>query len=167
MFLQGCKVLISHYTNDISPTVAPALNLRMRGVTEHTIDLEWEGSVLMTDYLVTYVATSPGGVQLEIRVPGNTTTCSIPDLEPGIEYNINVYAVLNNVISAPTNTQVSTCEYNRQPFSITILFGTLLKSSTKSNFFCLGFLSGVNLGTTTYRHPLSTYHTSSFTGKWS
>lgn len=120
MFLQGCKVLISHYTNDISPTVAPALNLRMRGVTEHTIDLEWEGSVLMTDYLVTYVATSPGGVQLEIRVPGNTTTCSIPDLEPGIEYNINVYAVLNNVISAPTNTQVSTCEYNRQPFSIII-----------------------------------------------
>uniref|UniRef100_A0AAZ3QLL2 Janusin n=1 Tax=Oncorhynchus tshawytscha TaxID=74940 RepID=A0AAZ3QLL2_ONCTS len=29
-------------------------------------------------------------------------------LEPGIEYNINVYAVLNNIISVPANAQVST-----------------------------------------------------------
>uniref|UniRef100_A0A674CBA5 Tenascin R (restrictin, janusin) n=1 Tax=Salmo trutta TaxID=8032 RepID=A0A674CBA5_SALTR len=96
------------FAGDDCSLVAPDLNLHVRGVTERTIDLEWEGSVLMTDYLVTYVATSPGGVQLEIRVPGNTTTCSIPDLEPGIEYNINVYAVLNNVISVPANAQVST-----------------------------------------------------------
>uniref|UniRef100_A0A8C8FJH4 Tenascin R (restrictin, janusin) n=1 Tax=Oncorhynchus tshawytscha TaxID=74940 RepID=A0A8C8FJH4_ONCTS len=96
------------FAGDDCSLVAPDLNLRVRGVTERTIDLEWEGSVLMTDYLVTYVATSPGGVQLEIRVPGNTTTCSIPDLEPGIEYNINVYAVLNNIISVPANAQVST-----------------------------------------------------------
>ncbi|CAB1317534.1 unnamed protein product [Coregonus sp. 'balchen'] len=120
MVLQGCKVLISHYVNYVSPTVAPALNLRVRGVTERTIDLEWEGSVLMTDYLVTYMATSPGGVQLEIRIPGNTTTCSIPDLEPGIEYNINVYAVLNNVISVATNAQVST-------------YGLLFKSITETS----------------------------------
>ncbi|XP_035643968.1 tenascin-R isoform X3 [Oncorhynchus keta] len=105
---EGFCVCQDGFAGEDCSAVAPALNLRMRGVTEHTIDLEWEGSVLMTDYLVTYVATSPGVVQLEIRIPGNTTTCSIPDLEPGIEYNINVYAVLNNVISAPTNIQVST-----------------------------------------------------------
>ncbi|CAB1326204.1 unnamed protein product [Coregonus sp. 'balchen'] len=79
----------------------------------------------MTDYLVTYVATSAGGVQLEIRVPGNTTTCSIPDLEPGIEYNINVYAVLNNVISVPANAQVSTYLSNPD--------GLLFKSITETS----------------------------------
>ncbi|XP_014046093.2 tenascin-R isoform X3 [Salmo salar] len=122
---EGFCVCQDGFAGEDCSAVAPALNLRMRGVTEHTIDLEWEGSVLMTDYLVTYVATSPGGVQLEIRIPGNTTTCSIPDLEPGIEYNINVYAVLNNVISAPTNTQVSTYLSNPD--------GLLFKSITETS----------------------------------
>uniref|UniRef100_A0A8C8LQU6 Tenascin-R n=1 Tax=Oncorhynchus tshawytscha TaxID=74940 RepID=A0A8C8LQU6_ONCTS len=122
---EGFCVCQDGFVGEDCSAVAPALNLRMRGVTEHTIDLEWEGSVLMTDYLVTYVATSPGGVQLEIRIPGNTTTCSIPDLEPGIEYNINVYAVLNNVISAPTNTQVSTYLSNPD--------GLLFKSITETS----------------------------------
>ncbi|XP_070974335.1 tenascin-R [Oncorhynchus clarkii lewisi] len=122
---EGFCVCQDGFAGEDCSAVAPALNLRMRGVTEHTIDLEWERSVLMTDYLVTYVATSPGGVQLEIRIPGNTTTCSIPDLEPGIEYNINVYAVLNNVISAPTNTQVSTYLSNPD--------GLLFKSITETS----------------------------------
>uniref|UniRef100_A0A8C7MP63 Tenascin-R n=1 Tax=Oncorhynchus kisutch TaxID=8019 RepID=A0A8C7MP63_ONCKI len=122
---EGFCVCQDGFAGEDCSAVAPALNLRMRGVTEHTIDLEWEGSVLMTDYLVTYVATSPGGVQLEIRIPGNTTTCSIRDLEPGIEYNINVYAVLNNVISAPTNTQVSTYLSNPD--------GLLFKSITETS----------------------------------
>ncbi|XP_029479585.1 tenascin-R [Oncorhynchus nerka] len=122
---EGFCVCQDGFAGEDCSAVAPALNLRMRGVTEHTIDLEWEGSVLMTDYLVTYVATSPGGVQLEIRIPGNTTTCSIPDLEPGIEYNINVYAVLNNVISAPTNIQVSTYLSNPD--------GLLFKSITETS----------------------------------
>lgn len=85
-------------------------NLRVRGVTERTIDLEWEGSAVLTDYLVTYAPASPGGVQLDIRLPGNVTSCTVADLEPGIEYNVNVYAVLDKVISAPVSTQVSTCE---------------------------------------------------------
>uniref|UniRef100_A0A673YSQ6 Tenascin R (restrictin, janusin) n=1 Tax=Salmo trutta TaxID=8032 RepID=A0A673YSQ6_SALTR len=122
---EGFCVCQDGFAGEDCSAVAPVLNLRMRGVTEHTIDLEWEGSVLMTDYLVTYVATSPGGVQLEIRIPGNTTTCTIPDLEPGIEYNINVYAVLNNVISAPTNTQVSTYLSNPD--------GLLFKSITETS----------------------------------
>ena len=66
---------------------------------------------MLTDYLVTYTPSGPGGIQLEVRLPGNTTAYSIQDLEPGMEYNINVYAVLNNTISVPTNTIVSTCEY--------------------------------------------------------
>lgn len=37
------------------------MNLRVRGVTDHSIDLEWEGSVVLTDFLVTYTPNSPGG----------------------------------------------------------------------------------------------------------
>ncbi len=95
------------------------MNLRVRGVSENTIDLEWEGPVILTDYLITYAPTTPGGVQLEIRVPGNVTNTTIKGLEPGLEYNINVYAVIDNIISAPMNTLVSTCE-------CTSLLGALL-----------------------------------------
>uniref|UniRef100_A0AAY5KWU3 Tenascin R (restrictin, janusin) n=1 Tax=Esox lucius TaxID=8010 RepID=A0AAY5KWU3_ESOLU len=113
------------FAGDDCSAVAPALNLRIRGVTERTIDLEWDVSALTTDYLVTYVTTSPGGVQLEIRVPGNTTACTIPDLEPGVEYNINLYAVVDNVISVPANVQVSTYLSNPN--------GLLFKSITETS----------------------------------
>ncbi|XP_041960726.1 tenascin-R isoform X3 [Alosa sapidissima] len=104
----GFCVCQEGFTGDDCASVASPLNLQVRGVTERTIDLEWEGSVVLTDYLITYVPTSPGGVQLEIRVPGNVTNGTIKELEPGIEYTINVYAVLNNVISVPVTAQVST-----------------------------------------------------------
>uniref|UniRef100_A0A8C9WI42 Tenascin R (restrictin, janusin) n=1 Tax=Scleropages formosus TaxID=113540 RepID=A0A8C9WI42_SCLFO len=96
------------FVGDDCSLVAPPVNLRVLDITEHSIELDWEGSIVLTDYLVTYAPTSPGGVQLEIRVPGNLTSCAIPELEPGIEYNINVYAVLNNLISVPLSAQVST-----------------------------------------------------------
>ncbi|KAJ4936685.1 hypothetical protein JOQ06_001272 [Pogonophryne albipinna] len=91
-----------------SISVAPAMNVKIRGVTDRTIDVEWEGSVVLTDFLVTYTPSSPGGVQLEIRIPGNTTTCTISGLEAGIEFNINVFAVINNSISVPASITVST-----------------------------------------------------------
>ncbi|MEQ2222966.1 hypothetical protein ILYODFUR_031928 [Ilyodon furcidens] len=84
------------------------MNLNTRGVTDRTIELEWEGSVMVTDFLVTYTPTSPGGVQLEIRLPGNTTSWIITGLEAGIEYNINVFAVINNSISVPSSITVWT-----------------------------------------------------------
>ncbi|RXN20768.1 tenascin-R isoform X1 [Labeo rohita] len=96
------------YTGDDCTSVSPPMNLQVRGVSENTIDLEWEGPVILTDYLITYAPTTPGGVQLEIRVPGNVTNTTIKGLEPGLEYNINVYAVIDNIISAPMNTLVST-----------------------------------------------------------
>lgn len=86
------------------------MNLRVRGLTERTIDIEWDGSSVITDYLITYVPTSPGGVQLELRVQGNVTSTTISKLEPGLEYNINVYTVIDDVISVPVSTVVSTCE---------------------------------------------------------
>lgn len=37
------------------------MNLKVRGVTDQTIELEWEGSVVLTDFLVTYTPSTPGG----------------------------------------------------------------------------------------------------------
>lgn len=37
------------------------MNLKVRGVTDRSIDLEWEGSVVLTDFLVTYTPSSAGG----------------------------------------------------------------------------------------------------------
>ncbi|XP_015210854.2 tenascin-R isoform X2 [Lepisosteus oculatus] len=104
---EGMCVCDEGYVGEDCSSVAPPMNLRVVGITEHTIDLEWDGFVVVTDYLITYVPTSPGGVQMELRVPGNTTSTTIKELEPGIEYNINVYAVLIDMLSVPVNIQVS------------------------------------------------------------
>uniref|UniRef100_A0A3Q1F6H9 Tenascin R (restrictin, janusin) n=1 Tax=Acanthochromis polyacanthus TaxID=80966 RepID=A0A3Q1F6H9_9TELE len=105
---EGFCVCQDGFAGDDCNSVAPAMNLNVREVTDRTIDLEWEGSVVLTDFLVTYTPSSPGGVQLEIRIPGNTTTCTISGLEAGLEYNINVFAVINNTISVPASITVWT-----------------------------------------------------------
>uniref|UniRef100_A0A8C2PQ65 Tenascin R (restrictin, janusin) n=1 Tax=Cyprinus carpio TaxID=7962 RepID=A0A8C2PQ65_CYPCA len=117
-------------------TVSPPMNLRVRGVSENTIDLEWEGPVILTDYLITYAPTTPGGVQLEIRVPGNVTNTTIKGLEPGLEYNINVYAVIDNIISAPMNTLVST--YLSNPDGL--LFKSIMETSVEVQWQPLDYL---------------------------
>ncbi|RXM99341.1 Tenascin-R [Acipenser ruthenus] len=98
----------SNCCGESAATVTPPIKIRVVGVTERTIDLQWEGPLVVTEYLITYVPTSPGGVQLELSVPGNWTSSTISELEPGIEYNINVYAILNKSLSVPVNAQVST-----------------------------------------------------------
>lgn len=87
------------------------MNLQVRRVTENTIDIEWEGSSVGTDYLITYLPTSLGGEQLELRVEGHVTNTTISKLEPGLEYNINVYTVIDDVISVPISTVASTCKF--------------------------------------------------------
>lgn len=61
-------------------------------------------------FIFSFLPISLSGVQLEIRIPGNITTCTISGLEAGIEYNINVFAVINNSISVPASITVSTCK---------------------------------------------------------
>ncbi|KAM6948251.1 tenascin-R [Aplochiton taeniatus] len=122
---EGFCVCQEGFAGDDCNSVAPAMNLKVRAVTERTMDLEWEGAVVLTDFLVTYAPASPGGVQLEMRLPGNTTSCTIEELEPGVEYNVNVYAVLNNTISVPTSTLASTYLSNPD--------GLLFKSITETS----------------------------------
>ncbi|XP_062849990.1 tenascin-R [Trichomycterus rosablanca] len=121
----GFCVCQEGYVGDECASVAPPLNLQVRRVTEHTIDLEWEGSPIVTDYIITYVPTSPGGIQQELRVRGNVTTIIVRELEPGLEYNINVYTVIDEVISVPIGTVVSTYLSNPD--------GLLFKSITETS----------------------------------
>uniref|UniRef100_A0A7N6C2G7 Tenascin R (restrictin, janusin) n=1 Tax=Anabas testudineus TaxID=64144 RepID=A0A7N6C2G7_ANATE len=105
---EGFCVCQEGFAGDDCNSVAPVMNLVVRGKTDSTIDLEWVGSAVLTDFLVTYTPSSPGGVQLEIRIPGNTTACRISGLDAGLEYNINVFAVINNSISVPNSITVWT-----------------------------------------------------------
>ncbi|TNM97702.1 hypothetical protein fugu_013948 [Takifugu bimaculatus] len=104
----GFCVCQDGFAGDDCNSVAPVMNLKIRGGTDRSVDLEWEGSVVLTDFLVTYTPSSTGGIPLEIRIPGNTTACTISGLEAGVEYNINVFAVINNSISVPAGIAVST-----------------------------------------------------------
>ncbi|XP_077087959.1 tenascin-R isoform X2 [Siphateles boraxobius] len=124
------------YTGDDCASVSPPMNLQVRGASENTIDLQWEGPVFLTDYLITYAPTTPGGVQLEIRVPGNVTNTTIKGLEPGLEYNINVYAVIDNIISAPMNTLAST--YLSNPDGL--LFKSIMETSVEVQWQPLDYL---------------------------
>uniref|UniRef100_A0A8C1LJY1 Fibronectin type-III domain-containing protein n=1 Tax=Cyprinus carpio TaxID=7962 RepID=A0A8C1LJY1_CYPCA len=76
--------------------VSPPEDLTITDVTTEKVNLTWKNEMLVTEYLVTYVPTSPGGLQLDFSVPGDRTSATVSELEPGIEYLINVYAILNN-----------------------------------------------------------------------
>uniref|UniRef100_UPI00398F100E tenascin-R-like n=1 Tax=Pristiophorus japonicus TaxID=55135 RepID=UPI00398F100E len=96
------------YSGEDCAAVAPPKALRATDVTDRSIGLEWTGPVVVTEYLITYTPTIADGVRLELRVPGNWTAATINELEPGVEYNINVYAVLNNKLSVPITSRLTT-----------------------------------------------------------
>lgn len=62
----------------------------------------------VVEYLITYVPTAPGGLELDMQVPGDQKMTTIQELEPGVEYLISVYAVLNNKRSVPVTARVAT-----------------------------------------------------------
>uniref|UniRef100_A0A4W3HRQ0 Tenascin C n=1 Tax=Callorhinchus milii TaxID=7868 RepID=A0A4W3HRQ0_CALMI len=92
----------------IQEDLSPAKNLKVTEVTPETLDLEWYNEVRVNEYLITYVPTSPGGLQLEMRVDGDKMSSTVQELEPGVEYFINVYAILNNHRSVPVSARVAT-----------------------------------------------------------
>ncbi|XP_069791798.1 tenascin-like isoform X8 [Narcine bancroftii] len=96
------------YVSEDCSAVSPPKELKVSDVTPQTVDLEWQNEVKVNEYLITYAPTAPGGLQLEIRVPGDQLSSTIQELEPGIEYLINVYAILNNKRSIPVSARVAT-----------------------------------------------------------
>uniref|UniRef100_A0A669DF34 Tenascin C n=1 Tax=Oreochromis niloticus TaxID=8128 RepID=A0A669DF34_ORENI len=83
-------------------------DLTVGEVTSETVDLSWNNEMLVTEYLVTYVPTIPGGLLQEFTVSGDKTAATVKELEPGLEYLINVYAVLSNKRSIPVSARVAT-----------------------------------------------------------
>lgn len=90
--------------------VSPPRDLIVTEVTEETINLAWENEMRVTEYLIVYTPTHEDGLEMQFRVPGNQTSTTIQELEPGVEYLIRVFAVLENKKSIPVSARVATCE---------------------------------------------------------
>lgn len=88
--------------------VSPPKDLTVSEVTSETVDLTWNNEMLVTEYLVTFVPTSPGGLLQDFTVSGDKTAATVKELEPGLEYLISVYAVLSNKRSVPISARVAT-----------------------------------------------------------
>uniref|UniRef100_A0A8D2Q8C9 Tenascin C n=1 Tax=Varanus komodoensis TaxID=61221 RepID=A0A8D2Q8C9_VARKO len=93
---------------DCSELLSPPKDLTVLDVTDKTINLEWDNENVVTEYLISYTPTGTGGLEMQFRVPGNQTSATIRELEPGVEYFIHVFAILKNKKSIPISARVAT-----------------------------------------------------------
>uniref|UniRef100_A0AAX7UGT7 Zmp:0000000846 n=1 Tax=Astatotilapia calliptera TaxID=8154 RepID=A0AAX7UGT7_ASTCA len=106
--VNGQCVCDEGYIGEDCSQVSPPKDLTVGEVTSETVGLSWNNEMLVTEYLVTYVPTIPGGLLQEFTVSGDKTAATVKELEPGLEYLINVYAVLSNKRSIPVSARVAT-----------------------------------------------------------
>uniref|UniRef100_A0A6Q2YIB9 Zmp:0000000846 n=1 Tax=Esox lucius TaxID=8010 RepID=A0A6Q2YIB9_ESOLU len=106
--VHGQCVCDEGYIGQDCSEVSPPKDLTVKEVTTETVDLTWNNDMLVTEYLITYVPTGTGGLYQEFTVPGDRYAATISEMEPGIEYQINVYAILNNKKSIPITARVAT-----------------------------------------------------------
>ncbi|XP_006797618.1 tenascin isoform X3 [Neolamprologus brichardi] len=104
----GVCVCDEGFIGDDCSEVSPPKDLTVVEVTPETVDVSWENEMRVTEYLITYVPTASGGLELDMRVPGDHKKATIRELEPGVEYLISVYAVLSNKRSVPVTARVAT-----------------------------------------------------------
>ncbi|XP_068929928.1 tenascin isoform X4 [Petaurus breviceps papuanus] len=96
------------YTGEDCSEVSPPKDLIVTEVTEETVNLAWDNEMRVTEYLVIYTPTNSDGLEMQFRVPGDQTSTIIRELEPGVEYFIQVFAILENKKSIPVSARVAT-----------------------------------------------------------
>ncbi|CAO2587842.1 Tnc [Lemmus lemmus] len=88
--------------------ISPPKDLIVTEVTEETVNLAWDNEMRVTEYLIMYTPTHADGLEMQFRVPGDQTSTTIRELEPGVEYFIRVFAILENKRSIPVSARVAT-----------------------------------------------------------
>ncbi|XP_040261976.1 tenascin isoform X3 [Bufo bufo] len=106
--VNGQCVCDEGFIGEFCSKVSPPKDLVVTNVTDKTMNLNWANKIKVTQYLITYVPTSPGGLEFDFRVPGDQTTATIRELEPGVEYFVRVYAILKDQKSIPVSARVAT-----------------------------------------------------------
>ncbi|KFQ12566.1 Tenascin-R, partial [Leptosomus discolor] len=104
----GLCICEEGYEGQDCSAVAPPENLRVTGIGDSSIELTWDSPRAATEYVISYQPVGPGGTQLQQRVPGDWSSITITELEPGVAYNISVYAVISDVLSIPVTSKVMT-----------------------------------------------------------
>ncbi|XP_032923359.1 tenascin-R isoform X2 [Catharus ustulatus] len=104
----GLCVCEEGYDGQDCSAVSPPENLRVTGISDNSIELAWDSSGAATEYVVSYQPAVQGGTQLQQRVPGDWSSITITNLEPGVAYNVSIYAVISDVFSIPITSKVMT-----------------------------------------------------------
>ncbi|XP_025858612.2 tenascin isoform X5 [Vulpes vulpes] len=106
--VEGRCVCSEGHAGEDCAQVSPPKDLIVTEVTEETVNLAWDNEMRVTEYLVTYTPTHEDGLEMQFRVPGDQTSTTIRELEPGVEYFIRVFAILENKKSIPVSARVAT-----------------------------------------------------------
>lgn len=106
--MSGRCICNEGYTGIDCSEVSPPKDLIVTEVTEETVNLAWDNEMRVTEYLIMYTPTHADGLEMQFRVPGDQTSTTIRELEPGVEYFIRVFAILENKRSIPVSARVAT-----------------------------------------------------------
>uniref|UniRef100_A0A452SNK7 Tenascin n=1 Tax=Ursus americanus TaxID=9643 RepID=A0A452SNK7_URSAM len=106
--VEGRCICIEGHAGEDCSDVSPPKDLIVTEVTEETVNLAWDNEMRVTEYLVMYTPTHEDGLEMQFRVPGDQTSTTIRELEPGVEYFIRVFAILENKKSIPVSARVAT-----------------------------------------------------------